>query len=131
MIIARSGDARYVTSFTNGRHTAYVDATADKGGSESGFRPHELLEAAFASCVNMWLRMYSDSHDVPLHAVVTTVQLDRTEPGAPKFQCQVEMDGPLTAEQREKLLAISDSCPVRRTLSGTISFSPSTTPGER
>lgn len=129
MIIARSGDAPYRTSFTDGEHTAFSDNTADKGGQGAGFRPHELLEAALASCMNMWLRMYADSHQVPLERVVTTVRLDRARPGEPVFEYQIELGGPLTAEQRSKLLGIPETCPVRRTLSGRLSFCSSDTRG--
>jgi len=50
MIQASSQPERYRTAFTNGGQTALADTTADKGGGGAGFRPHELLEAALASC---------------------------------------------------------------------------------
>ena len=41
---------------------ASSDNTPDKGGKGAGFRPHELLEAALACCMNMSVRMYAESH---------------------------------------------------------------------
>ncbi len=46
MIEAASGAVRYQTQLTNGTHSVISDTTQDKGGSGSGFRPHDLLEAA-------------------------------------------------------------------------------------
>ena len=84
--------------------------------------PNELLEAALACCVNMTVRMYADRHAIPLDAVATRVRLDRGAEGA-IFHTETELHGTsLTPEQREKLLAAAKSCPVRRTLSGSIRF---------
>ena len=123
MIRAESADRPYLTSFTNGRHTASSDNTPDKGGQGAGFRPHELLEAALASCMNMWLRMYADNHQLPLEHVNTIVELKRDHPGEAVFEYEIALEGPLTSEQKSKLLGISQTCPVRKTLSGTLSFS--------
>jgi putative redox protein len=49
MIEATSKSIRYQTQLTSGAHSALSDTTRDKGGRESGFRPHDLLEAAVAS----------------------------------------------------------------------------------
>jgi hypothetical protein len=65
MVRAESAGPPYLTSFTNGVHRGSADNAADKGGQGNGFRPHELLEAALASCMNMWLRMYRNQPTEP------------------------------------------------------------------
>jgi putative redox protein len=122
MICATSESRRYRTRFSDGRHEAFSDATADKGGEHSGFRPHDLLEAALASCVNMAVRMYADNHGIPLRGVTTNVSLDRTRPDEVVFQYEVGLDGELTPEQQDRLLHAASACPVRRTLSKRIAF---------
>lgn len=52
--------------------------TPDKGGGNQGFRPHELLEAALATCMNIHLRMYAANHGIELGEVTTKVTLDRS-----------------------------------------------------
>lgn len=123
MVRAESAEAPYLTSFTNGMHRGSADNTSDKGGRGDGFRPHELLEAALASCMNMWLRMYADNHQVPLEGVSTAVALKRDQPGVTVFEYEIALQGPLTPEQKSKLIEIARTCPVRTTLSGTLSFS--------
>ena len=51
MITAQPRDTRYQPWISNGEHQTLADTPADKGGSNSGFRPHDLLEAALESCL--------------------------------------------------------------------------------
>ena len=122
MITCKSGNTRYKTLFSNGVHEAYADTTEDKGGGGTSFRPHDLLEAALASCLNMYVRMYADKHNIPLHGISTAVTLDRVSPAEVTFKYSIELDGPLSEEQRQRLLQVSKECPVRKTLSQKISF---------
>ena len=73
--------------------------------------------------MNVWLRMYADHHQVALEGVGTTVALKRDQPGVAVFDYAIDLQGPLTSEQKGKLLEIAQTCPVRKTLSGTLSFS--------
>ena len=122
MIISSSESTPYLTSFSNGKQTATADTTADKGGREIGFRPHELLEAALATCMNMQLRMYAANHAIKLTKVCTTVTLDRNSPVEAVFNYSVELSGEIDDDQRKKLLEIAESCPVRKSLSKRLSF---------
>ena len=122
MICAKSELTRYRTRFTDGEHEGIADTTADKGGEHSGFRPHDLLEAALATCVNMTVRMYADNHGITVRGVTTNVSLDRTHPDEVVFRYEVELDGELTDEQRNKLFQAASACPVRKTLSKKIRF---------
>lgn len=122
MISSTSESPHYRTRFSDGTHDGIADTTADKGGSHSGFRPHDLLEAALATCVNMAVRVYADNHGIPLAGVTTRVKLDRNVPDETVFQYEVELDGDLTPEQKHRLSLAANACPVRRTLSKTIRF---------
>ncbi len=122
MVEAKSENIRYQTQISNGPHSATSDTTRDKGGSESGFRPHDLLEAALASCMNITLRMYADHNDIPLAGVTTKVRLDRSKPEETVFQYEVEFLGELASRDRERLLEVVGKCPVRQTLSKRIGF---------
>lgn len=59
MIRASSLDVPYQTAFTNGTLEAVADVPVEKGGAGRGFGPHELLEAAFATCLTMTAQMYA------------------------------------------------------------------------
>jgi putative redox protein len=124
MICAKSELTPYQTRFSDGEHQGISDTTADKGGQHSGFRPHDLLEAALATCVNMTVRMYADNHAIPLRSVTTKVSIDRGIPDEAVFRYEVDLDGELTAGQKDKLWHAANACPVRRTLSKEIRFEP-------
>lgn len=123
MIETTSIDPPYAAHFSDGEHMGIADTTEDKGGSQSGFRPHDLLEAAFACCLNMTVRMYADSHTIPLQEVRTKVTLDReTNPEEAIFRYEIILEGDLTEEERTKLLSAARACPIKKTLSRKISF---------
>ena len=122
MIEATSDLVRYQTQLTSGLHSVLSDTTRDKGGSESGFRPHELLEAALASCMNITLRMYADQHGLALAGVTTRVRLDRSKPDESALEYEVELQGALSGQDRARLIDVAGKCPVRKTLSKRMGF---------
>ncbi len=122
MIVSTSETPRYKTTFSDGVHEAVADTTMDKGGGNSGFRPHDLLAAALATCVNMTIRMYADARAIPLESVRTKVSLDRSDPQAAVFRYEVDFEGNLSELEKDKLLRAAAACPVRRTLSKEIRF---------
>jgi putative redox protein len=124
MITAKGDTTHYLTSFTNGKYEAFSDNTSEKGGQGAGFRPHELLEASIACCMNMWLRIYADNHDLQLDETITKVWVKRDNLEEAKFEYSIELKGMLTDEQRSKLMRVAETCPVRQSLSRKLSFKP-------
>lgn len=122
MIHTDSHPAKYQTLFSNGEQVSVADTTPDKGGGNLGFRPHELLEAALASCMNISLRMCAEKYAIPLAGVSVSVSLDRSDPNAPLFKYSVQFQGEITAPQQEHLLAALANCPVRTTLAKQLQF---------
>lgn len=122
MVVSKGEEPRYRTSFSNGSHAAFSDTTEEKGGQSSGFRPHELLEAALACCMNTSLRMYADRHGISLQGASTQVRLNRDRPDETVFEYEIELAGPLTGDERNRLMQVAETCPVRRTLSRKLSF---------
>lgn len=122
MIKAVGMKGSFKTDFTNGKISSVSDTMPDKGGSGEGFRPHELLEAALANCMNMSLHMLAAKHSIPLSSVETTVSLDRSAPDEVCFEYSVTITGDLTKNDRQLLTQSVKSCPVRETLSKTMVF---------
>ena len=116
MIHATSQLAPYLTRFTDGEHECFADTTTAKGGQNAGFRQHDLLEAALATCIDITLRMYAAHHAIPLASVAVKVSLDRSNPEEVVFRYEVDAEGDMTPEQRLKLLRAAGGCPVSKTL---------------
>jgi putative redox protein len=122
MITTRSSPERYHTLFADGARSAPADTPSEKGGAGAGFRPHALLEAALATCIDMTVRMAADKYGIPLTGVQVTVTLNRSDPEAPCFEYTIELEGDLGTEARERLYGAASRCPVRRTLSRPLHF---------
>jgi len=122
MIRADSQAQNYLVTVTNGEFTLPADTTADKGGGGQGFRPHDLLEAALAGCMNMSLRMAAEKAGIVLNEVSVSVSLNRNGPEGPTFEYAVSFPASLPRSDRTKLLVALESCPVRTTLSKPLHF---------
>jgi putative redox protein len=85
------------------------------GGSD-GFRPHELLEAAVAACMNISARLKADEMGLGPVEVATEVSLDRSQAARAVFRCQVRVGGALTDDQRAALKDAAFHCAVSQTL---------------
>src|SRR5262245_20302009 len=116
MIEAVSSAGTPQVEFTNGSHSSRADVPREKGGEGSGFGPHELLEAALATCMAMTLEMHARREKLPLRRATVRVRLDRARPGEAVYECQLTLDGDMSAAERQSLLDAASNCPVGQTL---------------
>jgi putative redox protein len=124
VITATLGATRYRTSLTNGSHTIGADTLKDGIGGQTGLRPHELLEAALASCMAITLRMAAEAERIPLAGASVDVSVVRDVPGQTVFEYDARFDGELDDGQVAALRAALDRSAVLRTLSASIAFRP-------
>jgi putative redox protein len=122
--IAGSG---FRTTVRTRTHTLVADEPVDAGGADAGPTPYELLLGALSACTAMTVRMYADRKQWPLSDVVVRIRPVRShavdcancetkDVGVGRLEREVELVGPLTEEQRTRLLYIADRCPVKQTL---------------
>jgi putative redox protein len=134
-ISAHVGPSGFRTDVTAGLHTIVVDEPVALGGTGLGATPYELLLAALSSCMAMTLRMYADRKKWPLESVRVQLRTARAheqdcenceteEVGIPHLARRIDLVGPLTDEQRKRLLQIADRCPVKQTLERGIKVDP-------
>lgn len=104
-----------------------ADEPLDKGGTNLGLNPYELLLAGLGACTSMTLKMYAGRKEWPLDAVRVTLRHGRvhakdcedSEKDSGMIDVidkKLELEGDLSEEQRERLLDIAAKCPVHRTL---------------
>jgi putative redox protein len=122
MTIATSGGAAYRTSVRSGDLQLLANTLKDGIGGTDGFRPHDLLEAALAACMNISARMAAEKAGVALERVTTSVRLEREGDGPVTFRCSLSILGELSEEKRTAIANAVANCPVRRTLSRGIQF---------
>lgn len=131
-VVARNTAAGgYRTEVSAGGHTLVADEPASVGGTDAGPTPYDFLLGAIGGCTAMTLRMYAGRKGWPLEDVTVTVRQGHdyakdcadcaTQPVAiPRIEREIELRGPLTGEQRERLMTIATRCPVAQTLANGI-----------
>jgi putative redox protein len=131
VLVAESGHGRFGQVMLDGRHMLVADEPAKAGGDDAGPGPYELLLMALGACTSMTLRMYAARKSLPLERV--EVRLKRRKIHAEdcadcetkvgmidRIEREIELVGPLDAEQRQQLMAIANKCPVHRTLTNEV-----------
>jgi uncharacterized OsmC-like protein len=108
-------------------HVQELDEPAGLGGSDAGPTPYEALLGALGGCTVITLRMYADRKGWPLEGAEVRMRQARShEPdceicesddvGPYRVERQIELTGPLSEEQRARLMQIADRCPLKQTL---------------
>ena len=126
-IVARTGVASFRTDLKIADFDLIADEPVGVGGTGAGPSPYELMLAALASCTAMTVRMYAARKQWPLDEVVVRLRdtpkhitdcldCETTAVGPRRIDRTVELHGPLSPEQRTRILQIADRCPVKQTL---------------
>lgn len=129
---ASIGAEGYETAINvGGRHKIVADEPVKAGGADEGPDPYDLLLASLAACKLITVRMYADRKGWPLEGARARLgqrrihaedcaQCESDTGWVHEIDVELEFSGALTNEQRDRLLEISDRCPVHRTLTGEI-----------
>jgi putative redox protein len=111
----------YAHSLTAGHHVVIADEPTDKGGTDTGPSPTQLLALSLAGCTAITIEMYADRKGWDLGDVEVEVDYemaDRERNG--RFDVLIKLPEALPEEQVERLLAIASKCPVHRTLESDV-----------
>ena len=117
----------YRADVTARTHNFVIDEPATLGGGDMGPTPYEYLLGALSGCTAMTLRLYANRKKWPLERVEVRMRTsrshetdcencDRAAVGITRIERQVDLIGPLSEEQRQRLMEIADRCPVKQTL---------------
>ncbi|MEC9066385.1 MAG: bifunctional alpha/beta hydrolase/OsmC family protein [Pseudomonadota bacterium] len=129
-IVVRSGHGKFGTEVHTPAHRFVADEPRSYGGEDSGPTPYDLLLAALGTCTAMTMRLYADRKGWPLEG--TTIHLsherdheedcehalDGEDGQIQALHRRIVVRGPLDDDQRRRIVAIADKCPVHRTLEG-------------
>jgi putative redox protein len=125
-VIARTLENLQV-QITTDRHRFVADEPVPTG-DDVGPDPYDLLLASLGACKVMTLHMYAGRKEWPLESVEVSLNTQRVhardcrecESNADAkidlIDCVLRLEGDLTAQQRQRLVEISERCPVHRTL---------------
>lgn len=130
-VTVRGGSSGLNQQITVGRHHLVGDEPADQGGDDAGPNPYDLLLAALGTCTSMTVSLYARRKGWPLEGVAVHLvhskihaldcaHCETKEGMLDHIDRDLELAGPLSDEQRGRLLEIANKCPVHRTLTSEI-----------
>jgi putative redox protein len=130
-VIVRGSATGFAQKIMAGTHQLVADEPVKAGGTDTGPGPYDLLLAALGACTSMTVSMYARRKGWPLETVTVWLSHSReyaqdcgdceTKEGLlDRIERDIQFSGPLTAEQKQRLLEIADKCPVHRTLTSEI-----------
>ena len=131
LVIVRGAADGFVQEVTAGAHHLRSDEPPAFGGTDSGPTPYDLLLAALGSCTSMTVAMYARRKGWPLERVTVRLRHSRVhaedcaacetqDAKLTVIDREIVLDGSLGDDQRARLLAIANRCPVHLTLTSKI-----------
>ena len=141
IVTVHSSAAGFAQEIAVGRHRLTADEPASAGGTDTGPNPYDFLLAALGSCMSMTVALYARRKHWPLDGVTVRLRhsrihaadcehCDTTDGLLDQIDCDIELAGELSEEQRLRLLEIADKCPVHRTLTSEIHIQTHLTRGD-
>jgi putative redox protein len=104
-----------------GGHTLVVDEPAERGGTDTGPRPTQLLAASLAGCTAITVEMYAERKGWDVGAVEVEVDVAYADGIPSTYAVALKLPPELSEEQRQLLLRVAGRCPVHRVLVGEAS----------
>jgi putative redox protein len=101
------------------QHAFTVDSGPAAGGKDEGPSPHDLYDAALASCKALTVLLYAKRKGMPLEDIEVQVDRDDSQErqGTYRLKTSLRLVGPLDEAQRAELLRVAGKCPVHRLMS--------------
>jgi putative redox protein len=123
----------YRTAIHIRQHTVIADELIQDGGTDTGPTPMEILLGTVGACVAVTTQAYAQRKGWPLEGVSVDLEMERIKredypayTGEAAFiheiREHIEFEGPLSEEQRVRLMTIAGKCPVHLTLENPVFF---------
>jgi len=132
-IVVRGDVRSFKQEIVAGKHRLVADEPVSAGGGDAGPDPYDYLLTSLGVCTSMTVGLYARRHQFPLENITVSLRHSRiyatdceeceTKDGMlDRIDVEIELTGPLTAEQHAKLMEIAAKCPVHRTLTSEINI---------
>jgi len=129
VLVRETGNGKWENIGLSGNHEIIGDQPRP-AGKDGGPSPYDFVAMGLGLCTNQTLRMYAGHKKYAVKRISTTVHYDKAHVDdcedcakdkhgkALVFDRQIEIDGDLDPETRQRMLEIADKCPVHEALEG-------------
>ena len=109
-------DAKTAQIIESGVHQLISDITAAEGGEDLGPSPHDLYDAALASCKALTLMWFAHKKGIKISNIDTRIERDDSEErhGVYKLRTRLILSGDFSDEEFQQLSAVAEKCPVHK-----------------
>lgn len=124
--VVEIGKSHYRTEIKSGIHSLVADEPEELGGRNEGMNPDLYLLASLGSCTAITLRMYADRKEWPVDKIRVELSLSVTKSTLQRntyIKRHITIEGPVTEQQKSRLLQIANKCPVHEMLTNPITIS--------
>jgi len=133
--VVETRKGKFQSQVLAGEHVLLADEPEAVGGLDTGPTPYQYLNAALGACTAMTMRLYAERKSIPMDRVIVRVGHDRIHVDdceecsasdgnsagmVDLMNREITISGQLSDEDRQRLMAIADKCPVHRTLENTV-----------
>jgi putative redox protein len=108
-------ETRYAQDIRAGNHALVADEPEERGGTDVGAGPYELLLAALGACTSITLRMYAEKKGWDVGPVTVSLAFIK-EGETDRIERTLGFGKPLSDEQRARLSEIAGKTPVTKTI---------------
>ena len=132
-VVVRGSAAGFAQQIIAGSHRLAGDEPTSAGGTDTGPSPYDFLLTALGTCTSITLGIYARRKQWPLEEVTVHLrhskihaadcaECETKEGKLDRIERDIHLTGPLTAEQKTRLIEIANKCPVHRTLTSEINI---------
>ena len=132
-VIVRGNAREFLQDVVSGTHQLRADEPAAAGGKDAAPGPYDYLLIALGVCTSMTIGLYARRKQWPLENITVSLwhsrihakdceECETREGMLDRIDMSIALTGPLTTEQRAKLVEIGGKCPVHRTLTSEINI---------
>ena len=130
-VIVRGNAREFLQEVVSGKHHMRADEPASYGGTDAAPGPYDYLLIGLGVCTSMTIGFHARKKQIPLETITVSLrhshihardceECETKEGMLDRIDVDIELTGPLNAEQHARLMAVAAKCPVHRTLKSEI-----------
>lgn len=103
-------------------HQFIADVTAADGGEDLGPSPHDLYDAALASCKALTVMWYANKRGIKIEQLETRIERndEQERQGVYKLETTLKIKGNFSDQEFNQLVAVAEKCPIHKLMTSVV-----------